>query len=326
MKSKSPHIKRILVPGCAGFIGSKVAELLLKQGYEVLGLDNLNNYYNLNLKKWRLATLRSFPLFSFNKKDITKHADLCKIFAQFAPQAVINLAARAGIRASIENPWYYLEANLKGTLNLLECCREFKVKKFVMASTSSLYALNRTPFAESDDSSRPLSPYGATKKGAEALAYTYYHLYGIDVAIPRYFTVYGPAGRPDMSVYAFSEALLQGRTIRVFGNGQQKRDFTYVDDIAEGTVKALDLAGYHIFNLGNDNPIKIIRLIRLLEKYFGQKARIDFLPGHPADVPATWADISLSKDLLRWQPKVSIEEGLKRTVDWFKGEYKNVGQ
>jgi len=248
--------------------------------------------------------------------DITEIEPLHQIFKDHNPEAVINLAARAGVRASVENPWDYVDTNITGTLNLLDLCREFDIKKFVLASTSSLYGTNKMPFCEEDRTDGPLSPYAATKKAAEAMCYTYHFLYGIDITIPRYFTVYGPAGRPDMSIFRFIKNINEGKKIEVFGDGRQKRDFTYVDDIAAGTVEALKPPGYEIINLGNNNPVELMYVINLIEKNLGKKAKIDFLPRHPADVLATCADIGKAERLLGWKPEVRIEEGVRRAVEW----------
>ncbi len=233
--------------------------------------------------------------------------------------AVINLAARAGVRQSLDNPWIYYKTNCTGTLNLLEMCRIYGVKKFLLASTSSLYGgQNRIPFNEIDDTNRPLSPYAASKKAAETLAYTYHYLYGLDISIPRYFTVYGPAGRPDMSIFRFIRWIAEGRPIVLFGDGSQSRDFTFVDDIARGTIAALKPLGYEIINLGGDRPASMSAVIDQISQLVGRKATIDSKPLHRADVPATWADIHKAKRLLDWQPKVSLEEGLRRSVDWYR--------
>ena len=317
-------MKNILVTGCAGFIGWKVSEQLLDEGMNVVGIDNLNDYYDPRLKEWRLAQLkdrgaggRSSAEFNFNKCDISDFDSVKAVFTNHKIDAVINLAARAGVRASVENPWVYLDTNVKGTLNLLECCREFGVNKFVLASTSSIYGLNEMPFRETDRTDAPLAPYSATKKGAEVLCYSYHYLFGLDISIPRYFTVYGPAGRPDMSIFIFIKNIDKGIPITVFGDGKQQRDFSYIDDIAGGTLKCLQPAGYEIFNLGNDNPVELMYVINLIEDILGKKARIEFSPRHSADVPATWADIGKSKKILGWYPKTTIQEGIKKTVQWY---------
>lgn len=319
-------MKTIMVTGCAGFIGWKVSERLLEEDTNVVGLDNLNDYYDPKLKDWRLTQLkargqrsevRSDTAFNFYQCDISNFESVKKVFTNNRLDAVINLAARAGVRASVEDPWVYLDTNVKGTLNLLECCKEFNVKKFVLASTSSLYGLNDMPFKETDKTDSALAPYSATKKSAEVLCFSYHYLYGIDVSIPRYFTVYGPAGRPDMSIFIFIKHIDNNLPITVFGDGKQKRDFSYIDDIAEGTLKCLQPFGYEIFNLGNDNPVELMYVINLIEGILGKKAVMDFLPRHPADVFATWAHIEKSKDKLNWLPKTTIEEGIKKTVAWY---------
>jgi len=237
-------MKTILVTGVAGFIGHKVADVLLQRGLSVVGIDNMNDYYDPRLKEWRLISLKKNPCFHFIQSDIDDYRVLKDIFENHPIDAVINLAARAGVRASVADPWVYLDTNIKGTLNLLECCKERGINKFILASTSSLYGFNEMPFEETQRTDTPLSPYGATKKGAEVLCYSYHYLYGMDIIIPRYFTVYGPAGRPDMSIFKFIKNMDLGKAIPVFGDGKQRRDFTYIDDIAEGTVRCLDLSGF----------------------------------------------------------------------------------
>jgi nucleoside-diphosphate-sugar epimerase len=233
--------------------------------------------------------------------------------------AVVNLAARAGVRPSVEDPWVYYQANCDGTLNLLELCRRFGVRKFLLASTSSLYGgHNPVPFREDADTNRPLSPYAASKKAAETLAYTYHYLHGLDVSIPRYFTVYGPAGRPDMSIFRFIRRIAEGEPIVVFGDGSQSRDFTYVDDIARGTVAALRPLGYEVINLGGDRPTQLSAIIDQIGQLVGREPRIERRAAHPADVPATWADISKARHLLDWAPEISVEEGLRRSVAWYR--------
>ena len=310
-------IRKILVTGAAGFIGAKTAELLLRQNKKVVGVDNLNDYYDTRLKKYRLNQLKKYGNFSFYPADIENFSSLKPLFKKNRFEAVINLAARAGVRYSLENPFVYLRTNTLGTLNLLELCKDFKVKKFILASTSSLYASQKMPFKETLPVNTPISPYAATKKGAEALCYTYHYLYGIDVTILRYFTVYGPAGRPDMSVFRFIRWIDEQRPLQVFGDGSQRRDFTYVDDIADGTIRALKKMKFRIINLGGNRPQKLSQMIKLIEKYLGKKARIKHLPAHKADMDATWADIHRSKKELGWTPKVGLEEGIRRTVSWY---------
>jgi UDP-glucuronate 4-epimerase len=319
-------LKNVLVTGCAGFIGWKVAEKLLADNINVVGIDNINDYYDTKLKEWRLQQLRvkSEKLkvekdteFFFKKSDIGNFDEIKKIFSSHKIDAVINLAARAGVRASVEDPWIYLDTNTKGTLNLLECCKDFGVKKFVLASTSSLYSFNEMPFRETDRTDTPLAPYSATKKAAEALCYSYHYLYNLDISIPRYFTVYGPAGRPDMSIFIFIKNIDNSIPITVFGDGKQKRDFSFIDDIADGTIKCLQPFGYEIFNLGNDNSVELMYVINLIENALGKKALMNFSPRHPADVVATWAHIEKSKEKLKWYPKTTIEQGIQKTVQWY---------
>jgi UDP-glucuronate 4-epimerase len=308
---------KYLVTGVAGFIGSKIAELLLKQGTTVIGLDNMNDAYSPILKEWRLARIKNFSNFEFYRTDITNIDAVKGLFQQFKFDAVMNLAARAGVRASVENPWVYVSTNVTGTLNLLELCKDFNVKKFVLASTSSIYGANETPFNEDVKADKQLSPYASTKKGAEALAYTYHYLYGIDITIPRYFTVYGPAGRPDMMPFKFIHHIAEGIPIPVYGDGTQERDFTYVDDIAKGSIACLKPLGFEVINLGSDRPVKVNYVIQLMEQYLGKKAIIEYQSAHPADVPATWADISKARKLLSWNSSFGIEEGIQNTVDWY---------
>ncbi len=311
-----PH--RYLVTGCAGFIASKVAELLLDAGHEVVGVDNLNDAYDPRLKQWRLARLKPRPGFSFHALDITDREALERFFAGEGFSAVFNLAARAGVRPSVANPWIYFQANADGTLNLLDLCRRHEVKKFVLASTSSLYGgHNPVPYREDTDTNRPLSPYAASKKAAEAIAYTYHHLHGLDVTVFRYFTVYGPAGRPDMSVFRFVRRIAEGEPITVFGDGSQERDFTFVDDIARGTVAGLAPLGYQVMNLGGDRPVKLSAIIDKIAAVLGKTPIIQYRPAHPADVPATWADIGKARQTLAWSPAVNVEEGLRRSVEWY---------
>lgn len=310
-------MKTIIVTGCAGFIGGKVSEQLLENNDRVIGIDNMNDYYDPALKEWRLQTLKKYDGFSFVKSDISDFSATREVFTGKKIDAVINLAARAGVRASVSDPWIYLDTNVKGTLNLLECCKEFNTKKFVLASTSSLYGFNKMPFLEDSPTDSPLAPYSATKKSAEALCYSYHYLYGIDITIPRYFTVYGPAGRPDMSIFIFIKNIDNGNPVPVFGDGKQQRDFSYIDDIADGTIRCLRDVGYEIFNFGNDKPVGLMYVINTIEKELGKKAVIEFSPRHPADVVATWANINKSRTQLGWEPKTSIEEGIKNTVAWY---------
>jgi UDP-glucuronate 4-epimerase len=319
-----------VLTGCAGFIGAKVTEFLLEENHGVVGIDNLNNAYDVRLKQWRLAQLKDRKGFGFHHLDITDRKELHLLFQKAAGNsgqtagegpwaAVINLAARAGVRQSVENPWIYYETNVTGTLNLLDLCRKYDVKKFLLASTSSLYgASNSRPFREDANAGGPLSPYAASKKAAEILCYTYHYLYGIDVTVLRYFTVYGPAGRPDMSLFRFVQWINKGEVLTVYGDGQQERDFTYVDDIARGTIAGLKPLGYEVINLGSDRPIVLMDAIRLIEELVGARAIIEHRPRHPADVKATWADIEKAEKLLGWRPQTSLRKGLADLNVWYQ--------
>ncbi len=314
----------VLVTGCAGFIGWKVCERLLEEGHTVIGVDVLNDAYDVRLKHWRLQQLEAHPRCSFHRVDITDRRALGSFFrSNFESRdptfdAVINLAARAGVRQSLEDPWAYYETNLTGTLNLLELCRGTGIQKFVLASTSSLYgARNTRPFGEDADTDEPLSPYAASKKAAETLCYAYHHIHGLDVTVFRYFTVYGPAGRPDMSIFRFVRWIAENEPLTLYGDGTQERDFTYVDDIARGTLLGLKPLGYEIINLGSDRPVKLQQIIKSIEHLLGQGALIHSRPVHPADVPATWADVSKARRLLDWEPQTVWEDGLERTVEWY---------
>jgi len=315
---KGDNMPKILVTGAVGFIGWKTSEMLLKQDYEVIGVDNMNDYYDIKLKEWRLNRLRGFKNFKFYKLDIENHEAL-KVLFEDNPgiEAVINLAARAGVRYSIQNPWIYFRTNTIGNLNLLELCKDYNIGKFVLASSSSVYAGHPMPFKEDLPVNNPISPYAASKKAAEVCCYTYHYLHGIDVSILRYFTVYGPAGRPDMSVLRFIKWIDKGEPLILYGDGTQRRDFTYVDDIAEGTIKALRPLGFEIINLGNSNPHELKYLIGLIEESLNKRAIIDYNPFQKTDMKHTWADITKAKDLLGWEPRISLEEGIDRTVKWY---------
>ncbi len=309
-------MENFLVAGCAGFIGWKVCEKLLEKGHKVVGVDNLNDYYDTRLKEYRLGLLKGYENFTFYPVDIEDMPALREVFERHSFQCVINQAARAGVRYSIENPHVYFTTNVLGTLNLLELCKRHGVQKFVLASTSSLYAGQPMPFREDLPVNTPISPYAASKKSAEVLCYTYHYLYGIDVSIVRYFTVYGPAGRPDMSIFRFIKWVLEGKPLEVFGDGSQSRDFTYIDDIAEGTILATKPLGYEVINLGNNKPHTLLEVVGLIEQYTGRKARLELKDFHKADMRATWANIEKAQRLLGWEPKVSLEEGIKGTVEW----------
>ncbi len=307
----------ILVTGAAGFIGSKVAEYLLKDDHLVIGIDNINNYYDINLKLFRINKLKTYKNFLFYKGDIEDKEFLEKIFKKHKIDAVINEAARAGVRASIQDPYIYMTTNAIGTLNLLELMIKHNIEKFILASTSSLYAGLKMPFTEDLPVNTPISPYAASKKAAESLAYTYHYLYDVDVTIFRYFTVYGPAGRPDMSIFRFIYKILKEEPIEIYGDGTQSRDFTYIDDVAQGTIFGLKNLGYEIINLGSDSPYTLKDVISLIEKYTQKKAKIIYRDFHKADMKATWANIEKAKKILNWKPKTNLEEGIKNTVNWF---------
>lgn len=309
---------RVLVTGCAGFIASRVAEALIRDGHEVVGVDNLNDAYDPRLKEWRLGRLRELPAFSWHSLDILEQGPLRELLQRQPVEAVMNLAARAGVRQSLVNPWIYYATNVTGTLNLLELCRELGIRRFVLASTSSLYAGNEGAFREDLPTDRPLSPYAASKKAAETLAYSYHRMFGIDVAVPRYFTVYGPAGRPDMSIFRFIRWIAAGDPVMIYGDGRQQRDFTYVEDVATATSLALAVRGYEIINVGSDRPASLQYVIALLEKRIGRKAIREHRPPHPADVAATWADIGKARRLLGWEPRTTLEEGLDAAVTWYE--------
>lgn len=311
-------MKNILVTGATGFIGYSTAEKLLKEGKTVIGVDNMNDYYDLRLKRHRLEKLTKHKNFVFYQKDIENLTEIEEILKNYKIDGVINLAARAGVRYSIENPHVYMSTNAHGTLNLLELMKKYGIKKFILASTSSLYAGQKMPFSEDLPVNSPISPYAATKKAAEVISYTYHYLYGIDVSVLRYFTVYGPAGRPDMSIFRFIKWIDEGIPLEIYGDGTQSRDFTFIDDISYGTILALKDLGYEIINLGGGmKPVSLIEVIKHLEDLLGKKAKIRYMPFHKADLTETQADISKAKRILNWEPKTDLKEGLKKTVQWY---------
>lgn len=309
--------KKVLLTGCAGFIGFFTAKKLIESGYIVVGVDDMNDYYDVKLKNWRLEILRSFRNFEFLKADISKEEELSELKGERF-SVIFNLGARAGVRGSVKNPKIYVDVNIVGNLNLLNFCVQNGIEKFVLASTSSIYANLQPPFSEEQKTDKVVSPYAATKKSAELFCYSYHHLYGIDITVLRYFTVYGPAGRPDMSIFRFIKNIMEEKPIVIYGDGKQKRDFTYIDDIVDGTIKGKKKLGYEIINLGNNRPVELMYVVKLIEEELGKKAKIIFEKPNPADLPITCADISKAKRILDWQPKTSIEEGIKKTCDWFR--------
>jgi len=308
-----------LITGIAGFIAARVAEILLDEGHTVVGIDNMNDAYDVRMKEYRLEQLSHRDNFVYHQFDISSR-DFLQTVEQFNfPKfgAIINLAARAGVRASVEDPWVYVDTNMTGTLNLLEYCRRNNVPKFILASTSSIYGGDAPlPTPESADSDRPLQAYAASKKGAEAMAHAYHYLYDLDVTVVRYFTVYGPAGRPDMVMFRFVQWITEGKPLQLNGDGTQSRGFTYVDDIARGTILALKPVGYEIINLGGHEVITINELIEILENMIGKKATVQRHPQHPADAMGNHAVVTKAGELLGWEAQVSLHEGITRLVDW----------
>jgi UDP-glucuronate 4-epimerase len=311
---------KVLVTGAAGFIGMHCARRLLDRGDEVLGIDNLSPYYSVQLKKDRLERLKH-PKFSFRELDIADAGALGREFGK--PDLVLHLAAQAGVRYSTENPGAYIQSNLVGFVNLLECCRRQPPQHLVFASSSSVYGANRElPWSESQNVDRPVSLYAATKKANELLAHSYSHLYGLKTTGLRYFTVYGPWGRPDMSPMLFATAITQGKPILVFNNGDMQRDFTYIDDIVEGTLRVLDKpAPYAIYNIGNHQPVKLLDYIAALERALGKKAKLEMKPMQPGDVKSTYADTAALRAAVGFAPSTPLDTGLQRFAEWFREYY-----
>lgn len=310
---------KYLVTGAAGFIASVVAGKLLEQGAEVVGIDNLNDAYDTRMKEYRLARLQAQSGFTFYKLDISDRSLLDDDRLKGAGfKAVINLAARAGVRESLKDPWVYLDTNTTGTLNLLEFCLREGIDKFLLASTSSVYGENAPlPTPETAETNRPLQAYASSKKAAEVLAHAYHYLHGLDVSVVRYFTVYGPAGRPDMVMFRFAKWIAEEEKVHLNGDGEQSRGFTYVDDIARGTIAALKPVGYEVFNLGGHEVITINELIHMLEGILDKKAQIEFHPLHPADMLTSHADVNKARNVLDWEPQVTLEDGVRRLVEWY---------
>lgn len=311
-----------LITGAAGFIGARTSEALLEMGHTVVGIDNMNTAYDPRIKEYRLRRLEKQPGFTFvrgdiSEKSILEHDNLRN--SKF--EAVINLAARAGVRFSVEDPWAFLESNVTGTLNMLEAARRHANCKFILASTSSIYGANPPyPTPESASSSEPLQPYAASKKGAEALTHSYHHLYGIDATILRFFTVYGPAGRPDLALFRFVQWILEGRPVRINGDGNQSRGFTYIDDISRGILAALKPVGYEVINLGGHEVITINNLVMLIEDVTGKRAIVEHGPPNPADMLTNWADVSKARELLDWSPQYDMRRGTEKLVEWYLQE------
>ncbi|BAL26059.1 NAD-dependent epimerase [Azoarcus sp. KH32C] len=332
---------KILVTGAAGFIGMHASQVLLARGDEVVGIDNLNDYYDPQLKLDRLARLTPNPGFRFVKLDVADRAGMERLFAEEKFDRVIHLAAQAGVRYSLQNPHAYIESNLVGFTNILEGCRHNKVQHLVYASSSSVYGGNtKMPFSEHDSVDHPVSLYAATKKANELMAHTYSHLYGLPTTGLRFFTVYGPWGRPDMALFLFTKAILEGRPIDVFNHGKMKRDFTYIDDIVEGVIRTLDrvaeadpafdplnpdpgrgAAPYRVFNIGNNNPVELMAFIEAIEDAVGQKAEKNFLPLQDGDVPATYADTDELNAWTGFAPATSVRDGVGRFVAWYRGYF-----
>jgi UDP-glucuronate 4-epimerase len=309
-----------LVTGAAGFIALRTAEMLVREGHTVVGVDNMNDAYDVRMKEYRLAAFEKLQGARFLKIDISHEKEVEQLNKERF-DAVINLAARAGVRASVDNPKLFYETNLMGTLNLLELSRRTGIKKFLMASTSSIYGGSPAyPTPETASSSEPLQPYAASKKAAEVLAHSYHYLHGIDVSVVRYFTVYGPAGRPDLAMFRFCQWIFEGRPVHVNGDGQQSRGFTYLDDIARGTILALKPVGYEVVNLGGHEVISINDLIKLLEEIIGKKADVRYGPPNLADMLTSWADVSKAGRLLGWEPQVGLREGVRKLVEWYAAE------
>lgn len=340
--SKETSTMKILVTGTAGFIGSALTLRLLARGDSVHGVDNLNDYYDVSLKEARLARCISNPRFTFTKADIIDRVSMQELFSRGGFDAVMHLAAQAGVRYSIENPNAYIDANLVGFGNILEGCRHTKVKHLVFASTSSVYGANsKLPFSEHDNVDHPVSLYAATKKANELMAHTYAHLYGLACTGLRFFTVYGPWGRPDMALFKFTRGILEGKRIPVFNRGQMIRDFTYVDDIVEGIIRTLDkpaspdanwsgespdpatsYAPYRIYNIGNNQPVELMRYIQVLEEALGRKADIEFLPMQDGDVRATYANVDDLQRDVGFRPSTPVEQGIRHFVEWYKEYYR----
>jgi UDP-glucuronate 4-epimerase len=323
---------KILVTGSAGFIGAAVCERLLTLGHTVIGIDNLNDYYDVNLKKARLERLLKFNTFIKYTQDLLEGSRVKEIFGEHKPEQVIHLAAQAGVRYSLINPFAYIDSNITGFLNILEASKEIDIKHLIYASSSSVYGANNSqPLSENEVTDSPLSFYAATKKSNEMMAFSYGHLYGLRNTGLRLFTVFGPWGRPDMALFKFTKAILSGEKIDVFNGGNHKRDFTYIDDVVDAVIgllgqktEAINLKHSRIYNIGNNQPINLIEFISILEQSLGKSADKNFCEMQPGDVPETWADISKISADFQWSPKISIKDGVERFVSWYLSEYKKI--
>ncbi len=318
-------MEKVLITGNSGFIGMHLSESLLKEGNQVYGVDNMNDYYDVNLKKARLNRLSGYSNFSFSKVDISDLDTLDKIFKKFGPNKVVNLAAQAGVRYSIENPHAYIQSNVSGFMNILELCKKYEVDGLIYASSSSVYGGNeKIPFSEIDNVNKPISIYAASKKANELMAHTYHHLFGLHTTGLRFFTVYGPWGRPDMAMYMFADNIFRNIPISVFNHGEMMRDFTFIDDIVMGTKSALKKNfKCEVFNLGNNRCEDLMEMIKLIEMSVGQKADFNFMDIQPGDVKKTFADIAHAKEKLGYNPQTSIKVGIPKFINWFKS-YKNI--
>ena len=318
----------ILVTGGAGFIGSHICKKLISRKYRVICIDNFNDYYDPAIKEDNIYPLKNSSDFLLYRKDILDFSALEEIFSAHKIGLVIHLAARAGVRPSIKNALLYEKVNVEGTINLLECCVKYETKKFIFASSSSVYGGNKkTPFKETDNVDRPVSPYASTKKAAELICYSYHHLFGIDIYCYRFFTVYGPAQRPEMAIHKFTDAIFKNEPLQVYGDGSTARDYTYIDDITDTVAGNLEnIKGYEIFNLGNSKPVKLSNLINMIEKISGKKASIKYLQPQPGDVDITYADILKAQKMLKYNPKISLEEGLERFIMWYRNKNTGAGQ
>jgi UDP-glucuronate 4-epimerase len=310
---------KILVTGCAGFIGMHLCKKLFELDYDVVGIDNINDYYDVNLKFKRLSFLKNSPSFTFIKTDISNMNNLEDVFRNHKINKVVNLAAQAGVRYSLINPHSYMESNIIGFMNVLECCRHYDIEGLIYASSSSVYGGNsKTPFSELDNVDSPISIYAATKKANELMAHSYNHLFGIRSTGLRFFTVYGPWGRPDMAIYIFANKILKNEPIEVFNNGNMKRDFTFIDDIVNGIVSSIK-KNYNkeVFNLGNNKSVDLMDIVSIIETRMGKKAKILFKPMQLGDVEKTYADIESAKNKLGYAPRTDIQEGIEKFIDWF---------